>query len=138
MRAYELCLILQSDISDDNIENLINNFSKKIEGSEGTILSVDKQGRKSLKYPIKKQHKGFYCFIQYRGNNNCLAEINRLLKFNDQVLRFNNILIKENEIVDIKPEPVADEIKDEVPVIDPDMSEKENENQDIKQEDNDK
>lgn len=128
---------MQNDISDENIETFISDFSEKIKGSGGTVLNVDKQGRKSLKYPIKKQAKGFYCFIQYQGDDTCLKETARFLKFNENVLRHTNIRITEEETAEIssrasvdppseeKPAPETDQVTAEPAGDTPDIQNKE-------------
>ena len=95
MRGYELCLMLHADLGEEAIESLLNNLNKIISKHKGSVLKIDKWGRKNFKYTIKKQTKGYYCFLYYMGNNDILHEIDRTVRFNESVLRFNTILLEK-------------------------------------------
>lgn len=96
MRGYELCLIFHSEISEEDIENILNSLSKSISKHKGSILKTEKWGKKNLKYNIKKQSKGYYCFLYYMGNNEILREIERVVRFNESVLRHNTVRLEKN------------------------------------------
>lgn len=105
MRGYELCLIIQPGAGEEEIDTILNGLQELISKHSGEILKTEKWGKRNLKYPIKKQSKGNYCFLNYLGNNEILYEIDRALKFNESVLRYYTIRMEINISID-KPETV--------------------------------
>ena len=96
MRGYELCLILHPDTNEDQIHALTDNLSDLITKNKGRILKTENWGKKNFKYHIKKQTKGFYCFLYYLGNSKILGEIERVVRYNESILRYNTLLLDKN------------------------------------------
>ena len=128
MRGYELCLILQHETTEENIDQKVKNLQEKAVSNGGDIIKIEKWGKRSLKYAIKKQQKGYYCFVTVTGDNNTLHEIERMFKYDESVLRYSYLRLDEAAITaiiksqdpaktaDDEPaatdEPVADEASD--------------------------
>lgn len=108
MRGYELCLIFHPEINESDIDNLLNSLSELILRFQGSILKTEKWGKKNFKYPIKKQSKGSYCFLCYRGNKEIMREIERIVKFKESVLRYHTVRLDKNFTIedtgDIEPD----------------------------------
>jgi len=101
LRGYELCLILQHETSEENIDQKINNLKEKVVSNSGEIFKIEKWGKRSLKYAIKKQQKGYYCFVTVTGDNNTLHEIERMFKYDESVLRYSYLRLTEAEVTAI-------------------------------------
>jgi len=114
LRGYELCLILQHETTEETIDQKINNLQEKAAAKGGEIIKIEKWGKRSLKYAIKKQQKGYYCFVTVTGDNDTLNEIERMFKYDESVLRYSYIRLSKEEVAAIQntPEPektVSDE-----------------------------
>ena len=113
MRGYELCLILQHETTEENIDQKVKNLQEKAVSNGGDIIKIEKWGKRSLKYAIKKQQKGYYCFVTVTGDNNTLHEIERMFKYDESVLRYSYLRLDEAEITAIiksqDPEKTADD-----------------------------
>ncbi len=110
MRGYELCLIFQHETTEETIDQKVNSLQEKAVSIGGEIIKIEKWGKRSLKYAIKKQQKGYYCFVSLTGDNKTLNEIERMFKYDESVLRYSYIRLAESEvkaIMDI-PEPVKE------------------------------
>ena len=101
MRGYELCLILQHETTEENIDQKVKNLQEKAVSNGGDIIKIEKWGKRSLKYAIKKQQKGYYCFVTVSGDNNTLHEIERMFKYDESVLRYSYLRLDEAEITAI-------------------------------------
>ena len=101
MRGYELCLILQHETTEENIDQKVKNLQEKAVSNGGDIIKIEKWGKRSLKYAIKKQQKGYYCFVTVTGDNNTLHEIERMFKYDESVLRYSYLRLDESEITAI-------------------------------------
>ncbi len=101
MRGYELCLILQPEISDDDLTKIIDTLTGTIDKLQGSLVKVEKWGKKLLKFSIKKKTKGIFCFILYKGNPEILKEIDRLIRFDESILRYTNVLLPKDYVYEV-------------------------------------
>lgn len=90
--SYETVFILSSTLGDDGITAMVQKFKDLIEAN-GTIDSVDDWGKRRLAYPIKKQEDGYYTLINFTSSPEFTAELDRIYKITDGVLR--SLIIKK-------------------------------------------
>ncbi|HEX3039109.1 MAG TPA: 30S ribosomal protein S6 [Caproiciproducens sp.] len=90
--SYETVFILSSTLGDDGIAAMVQKFKTLIE-TNGTIDSVDEWGKRRLAYPINKQEDGYYTLISFTSAPEFTAELDRIYKITDGVLR--SLIIKK-------------------------------------------
>jgi small subunit ribosomal protein S6 len=95
MRLYESVLIARQDISTSQVEALVDEFSAIITNGGGSIKKKEYWGLRSLAYRIKKNRKGHYVMLNIESDNATLAEYERIMGLNEDILRFMNIRIEE-------------------------------------------
>ncbi len=91
MKRYEIVLIVLSDLSKDDVDGLIERYSTLIAAQKGLVVKVEKWGTRRLAYRIKKQPRGSYILVDFAGDSAAVNELERNLKFDDNVLRFQTI-----------------------------------------------
>ena len=82
MRRYEQIYILRPSLSEDEINNVVENTNQIIQSESGSIISNDKWGMKKLAYPIKKELQGYYVFCDFASTPAAVSEMER--KFRDR------------------------------------------------------
>ena len=102
--SYETVFILSTSLGDDGITATIDKFKSLIE-AHGTIDSVDDWGKRRLAYPINKQNDGYYTLISFTSSPEFTAELDRIYKITDGVIRS---LIVRKEAKKEKPQKVAE------------------------------
>lgn len=95
MKNYELMLIFDSLIEDQAITEELSKITSIIEKGKGKVQNTDTWGVKKLAYPIKHQDNGYYVLLHFSADTNTLAELDRLNKINDKILR--HLIVKSNE-----------------------------------------
>ncbi len=95
MRRYETICIIKPSVGEDEITAIIDKTTGIIEQFDGSILNLDRWGMKKLAYPIKKEMQGFYVFAEYAGKPEAVAEVERIFKIDDRVLKFMTIKSQE-------------------------------------------
>lgn len=95
MKRYETLFIVQSELSSDDITAIIDRYSKIITDMKGTILKVERWGKRKLAYLIRKQSRGFYILIDFAGKREIVAEVERILKFDDKVLKYMSVKLAD-------------------------------------------
>lgn len=88
MRNYELAYIIDSELDEQSVTALEERVNGWIEAAGGTILNVDRWGKRRLAYPIMKRSEGYYYFVQIEMPRTAGVLIERDLRLSEQILRF--------------------------------------------------
>ena len=83
---YETIMVLNTKLGEDGVKALIEKFTKLITDN-GTIDSVDDWGKRRLAYLINDEAEGYYVLYNYEANPEFPAELERIAKITDGVLR---------------------------------------------------
>ena len=92
LQDYELVLIISPEVGDEALDATIDNVSKFITGSGGTISNVERWGKRRLAYPIKHFTEGSYVLTQFKLKPALSKEVEANLQISEEVLR--HLLIK--------------------------------------------
>lgn len=95
MAKYETMLVTSATLDEEATAALVGKFKSLIEAN-GTIDSVDEWGKRRLAYPINDEMDGVYTLISFTSGPAFPAELDRVYKITDGVLR-SLILAKEEE-----------------------------------------
>jgi small subunit ribosomal protein S6 len=87
MRAYECVYILDPTLEELAVKEKRDRFCEIVTSRSGSVQRVDSWGKRKLAYPIKKRAEGVYTLMKFSGDNAILAELNRVFRFDDAVLR---------------------------------------------------
>ena len=87
MRHYEATIVLDPSLTGDGHGRQIDRIQKTIEKAGGTNLSEDRWGVRTLAYPIGKHDQGFYTVLHWEGPGEMIAEVDQLLRLDENVLR---------------------------------------------------
>lgn len=85
---YEGLFILNSDAYARNPEDVSSLIAKTIEQLGGVVRVSRLWDDRKLAYPIKHHRRGAYWLSYFRLSTDKLAELNRLFRLNENVLRF--------------------------------------------------
>ena len=94
MNKYESVFIINPSVEDAGVKSLIQKFSDLING-DGKVESVDELGKKKLAYEIKKNTEGNYVVLNFEANPAVVAELERIYRITDEVMKF--ITIRKDE-----------------------------------------
>lgn len=97
MALYETILIFRQDISSAQVETLTETFSTILKDQGGSVVKTEQWGLKTLTYRIKKNRKGHYVYLGLDASAAAVAEMERNLSINEDVLRFMTVKIEKIE-----------------------------------------
>lgn len=86
MAKYETMLVTSSALDEEATAALVGKFKSLIEAN-GTIDSVDEWGKRRLAYPINDEEEGVYTVIKFTSEPSFPAELDRVYKITDGVMR---------------------------------------------------
>ena len=83
---YETVMVLNTKLGEEAIQALVEKF-KTLIGQNGTINNVDVWGKRRLAYLIEDESEGYYVLIDFTSKPDFPAELDRVYKITDGVLR---------------------------------------------------
>ena len=94
MRHYEAMYIVDPDVLEDQMEPIIERYKQVVTDMGGVVTEAGlwEQGRRPLAYPINGRREGVYVLMQFEAGQNVPAELDRVLRISDNVLR--HIIVK--------------------------------------------
>ena len=125
MRQYETLFIVNPDLPEEEYKDVLKKFNDLIEKKRGVIVKQDEWGKQRLAYLVKKFDHGSYVLLDYCGEPGMTAELERDLKLDDRVLRYQTVKLAD----DVDPQALIakqeEGTKKETPTADDQASEKE-------------
>ena len=88
MNKYELTVVLNVKLEDEQRAAAIEKVKGYITRFGGTVTNVDEWGKKRLAYEIQKMHEAYYYFIQFDAASDAPAKLEQDVRIMDNVLRF--------------------------------------------------
>jgi len=92
MRLYEVVYILDPALDESAVTKKLDSFHELVTSNGGEVSAVDHWGNRQLAYPIKRQSSGYYAVAQFTASPDALPEFERLLKLDDEVMRYLLVL----------------------------------------------
>ena len=97
MALYEHVFIARQDISSQQVEGLMDMITAVLEENGGKITKQEYWGIKSLAYRVKKNRKGHYSLLNIDAEHSAIAEMERRISLNDDIIRFMTLRVDEHE-----------------------------------------
>jgi small subunit ribosomal protein S6 len=95
-RTYEVVFIIDPGAGDDEVMRLSEGVQKIITGQGGSITKTEVMGRRQLAYEINHKKDGTYVLLEVEGSGVEIAELERRMRVNDQILRYMTIRVDED------------------------------------------
>ncbi|NLO38370.1 MAG: 30S ribosomal protein S6 [Ruminiclostridium sp.] len=96
MNKYESIFVLSALLEDEKIQEIIAKVKTLVETS-GQLEKVDEWGKKRLAYEIDDQKEGYYTLMQFSAASEFPAELERIYKINEGVLKYLIIRLDETK-----------------------------------------
>ncbi len=95
MRGYELVLIIDPEIAEEDVPTAIDKVSQFISGRGGEVGNVNRWGRRKLAYPIQRHMEGNYVVTEFRLDPNQVAGLEASLGLAEEVIR--HLVVRTDE-----------------------------------------
>ena len=97
MPLYENVFIARQDISGAQVDALADAFTQLITEQGGEIKKRENWGLRNLAYRMNKNRKGHYVLLNIDAPAPAIAELERTMRINEDVLRYLTIRVDELE-----------------------------------------
>jgi len=98
MNLYEHTIIARPDVSPNQINQLLEKYTKIVEKFEGNIVKTENWGLINLSYLIKKNKKGNYIHFKIKGSGKTISELEKNEKIDKNLLRFLTVKVKKFDL----------------------------------------
>ena len=100
MAFYESVVIARPELTEVQVDKLVDDLSEIITKDKGKIIKIEKWGLRSFAYKINKNKKGHYFMLNLDSAPSTIFEYERKMRINEDIIRFLTLKIEE---VDEKP-----------------------------------
>ena len=97
MPNYEHVFICRQDLTSVQAETLAEEFKGTVSENGGKVIESEYWGLKSIAYRMNKNRKGHYFMFKSNSDTNAVAEMERLMSINEDIMRFLTIKVKEHK-----------------------------------------
>ena len=87
MKAYELLFFVDPSLDPETRLAVMKRIDNTIAEGNGKVDNVDEWGKRKLAYEIDKLIEGDYTLINFHADPASIAELDRVLRITDAVIR---------------------------------------------------
>jgi small subunit ribosomal protein S6 len=91
MNNYETLYVLKPTLTDEEIASNMAKIENILVKEGAEILATDKMGMRKLAYPVEKNQRGVYTIVYFKAPGTIVSELERNLKFNEEVIKYLTI-----------------------------------------------
>src|SRR5436189_4847287 len=87
--------IVDPGVGDEDVVKLSESVQKIITGQGGSIAKTEMMGKRRLAYEINHKTDGICVLLEVEGSGAEIAEVERRMRVNDQILRYMTVRVDE-------------------------------------------
>ncbi|WP_297322249.1 30S ribosomal protein S6 [uncultured Bartonella sp.] len=97
MALYEHVFLARQDIAPQQVDQLVELYKGVIEANGGKVGRIENWGLRTLTYRIRKNRKAYYTLINIDAPAAAIAEVERQMRINEDILRYMTVRVDELE-----------------------------------------
>ena len=98
MRSYQTVLIVKPDLDEAQVDRVLEKITEFLSKNNGSILKVEKWGKKRLAYRINKSRFGYYLNIYHTCESLKIPALEAAYKLYDLILKFLVIRLADKQL----------------------------------------
>ncbi len=91
MNFYETLFVVKPTLTEEEITAQINKIKDVLTKENAELIAEDAMGMRKLAYPVDKHLRGYYTVLYYKAEGASIAEIERNLKINENIIKFLSV-----------------------------------------------
>lgn len=109
VREFECVLILHPHTNKDGISELVERVQKIMDSKGARLQSIDNWGLRTLAFPVKRCKRGIYLYFRFLAGSTTVAELERILRIRDDVLRYLTVRVDQDVDPEARPSSIDQE-----------------------------
>lgn len=94
-RVYEVLFIVDPEAGDEGLTRLTETLTNIVTEQGGNVTKNETLGRRHLAYRVDNKQEGVYVLFEIEGSGREIAELERRMRVNDQVMRYLTVRVDE-------------------------------------------
>ena len=99
MNNYETVFILNPVLSEDQMKDTVDKFTKVLKDGKADVINVEKWGLRKLAYPIQHKSTGFYNLIEFKSDPQLIKTLETEFRRDEAILRFLTVSLDKHAII---------------------------------------
>ena len=113
MRSYQSVLILKPDLDEAQVDQVLEKITEFLSKNNGSIIKVEKWGKKRLAYRVNKSRFGYYLNIYHTCESLKVSALEADYKLYDLILKFLVIRLDDKDLDLAMKRGSEDEVEEE-------------------------
>jgi len=105
--------LVHPSVDDERLAEIIARYNQVVESAGGVIEHSGKWDRRRLAYPIQKVQEATYVLMYFRADPQVPAELDRLFRISDEVIR--HLIVRHDKPHLVLTVPPTEEVPEEAP-----------------------
>ena len=97
MRTYEVLYIVKPDLGEDEVEKIAKEIEAIATADGGKTITGEIWGKRKLAFEVDDLTEGDYAVVDFHATPDSIAEIDRVLRITDSVVRFMLVRREDRE-----------------------------------------
>jgi small subunit ribosomal protein S6 len=93
-----MIFIVHPNVPEEETSAVADKVTSIINQNKGEVVALKKWGKKRFSYNIKKCTKGYYFLLHFLATPALLAELERILRYDEKILRYQTVKAGKEEI----------------------------------------
>jgi small subunit ribosomal protein S6 len=95
LRRYELIYLVHPDAEEAQLSRMEERINQVTTDFEALVIKREDWGKRKLSYEIEKVNKAYYRYLEFVVRPTMIAEIERVLRLTDVVIRYQTIKLED-------------------------------------------
>lgn len=95
---YESTFIIKGSLGDEQIDTVVAKFEELITRNGGTVIEMERWGRRKLAYDIGKESQGYYVSAHFTSPGATIARVERMYNLDENVVRWLTLHHPESSV----------------------------------------
>lgn len=94
--SYEMMFILRPDLSEERVSQEIQKYRDLFAEYSAKNIQVQNLGKRRLAYSIEKYQDGIYIQLNFQGDGQQVAPVERAMRLSEEVIRYLTLKLKQD------------------------------------------
>ena len=109
MRNYELMILFDPNLQEEEKKVLLDKIHQTITTNQGKVTKTNQWGKRKLAYEIKKFREAIYAVIDFELEPDRITNIENSIRFEEKIIRYLLVLGSEKVIKPQQKKPQVEE-----------------------------
>jgi small subunit ribosomal protein S6 len=94
-KRYESTFIVKGSLQDQDVDQIVQKAEDLITKNGGTIIEMERWGRRKLAYDIERETQGFYTSAHFTAPAPTIAKLERQFQLDESVIRWLTLVMPD-------------------------------------------